>query len=71
MSKQLTGIQELKKVLVDECSKNNILKDLTEVDVNNIVDILLKEQFSRTDKLVQSGLSETLQRVVDRLLGEK
>ncbi len=71
MGKTQTGIQELSDGLVKACRQHKSLKALSEKEVLGLVDILLREQFSRTDGPVRKRLSELVQDVVDRLFEEE
>jgi len=67
-----TAIQELKTALLDVCSKNKILKDISNENIEKIINALAEQQFVRdiddgeeSRKLIDKTLEKIYEEMVE------
>jgi len=66
-----TAIQELKTALLEVCSKNDILKDISKENIEEIIAVLVSQQFVRDDddgELSRKSIDKTLEKIYQEMV---
>ena len=58
----------MKASIIVACKNSEILSDLTEKEINLILDVLINEQFSDTRKAAQNTLESIIDKISKRLV---
>lgn len=58
----------MKASILDACKNSDVLSELTENEIDLILDVLINEQFSDTRKAAQSTLEKLIDKISKRLV---